>query len=226
MSGWFAMQRGVTSHPLLKGHPDRIAIWLWLIDNAAWKEVRHDVNGKMVIVPRGAVLVSQRRLAAEVGVTYEVVRRFLIRLREEGMITADTISGRTQITLSNYEKYQHPARSDNAAPTQRKRTKEEGYKDTSVSEETAVRKDPASLAFDDGVALLRRAGLSADRAHGLMGKWRRDHGDAALVAAIGRAAREGAIEPVAFIEGCLRRGGRIDDQTHFGAFGSIPEVSA
>ena len=228
MTGWFAMQRGVTSHPLLKGHPERIALWLWLIDNAAWKETRQDVNGRLVTVPRGSVLVSQRRLAEEVGIGYQVVRTFLDRLGIEGMINAAPTQGRTLITLCNYEKYQRLGKPNdagsNAGATQDQRTKEQGY--TSVSKETAAVKDPAQLAIDAGVALLRRAGKSDRQARGLIGKWRRDHGDAALIAAIGRAEREAAVEPVAFIEGCLRKSGRIAGHTSFGAFGTIPEVGA
>lgn len=228
MSGWFAMQRGVTAHPLLKGHPERIALWLWLIDNAAWKETRQDVNGRLVTVPRGAVLVSQRRLAEEIGVGYQVVRTFLDRLRDEGMVNAAPTQGRTLVTLCNYDRYQHPARGGNAeanaGATQHQRIKEQG--NTSVSEETAAVNDPAQLAFDAGVAMLRRAGKSDRQARVLLGKWRRDHGDAALIAAIGRAEREGAIEPVAFIEGCLRKSGRTASHTNFGAFGTIPEVGA
>lgn len=86
--------------------------------------------------------------------------------------------------------------------------------------------DPARQVFDAGIALLLRAGVDADRARGLLGKWRRDHGDAVLIAALGRAEREGAVEPVAFIEGVLRKVGRARDCTRFGAFGNIPEVRA
>lgn len=228
MTGWFAMQRGVTSHPLLKGHPERVALWLWLIDNAAWRETRQDVNGRLVTVPRGSVLVSQRRLAEEVGTGYQVVRTFLDRLGDEGMVNAAPTQGRTLITLCNYDKYQRlgkPNDADaNASATQDQHIKEQGY--TSVSKETAAVKDPAQLAFDAGVALLRRAGKSDRQARSLLGKWRRDHGDAALIAAIGRAEREAAVEPVAFIAGCLRKSGRAADGTRFGAFGTIPKVGA
>ncbi|WP_263336890.1 hypothetical protein [Albidovulum salinarum] len=223
------MKRGVTSHPLFKGHPERIAIWLWLIDNAAWKETRHDVNGKTITVGRGSVCVSQRRLAEDVGVGYQVVRSLLARLQCDGMVRVTPTHGRTLITLCNYEKYQRPTGSGNAAPnagaTQGQRTKGQGDKETSVSEETAKAKDPSRQAFDLGVALLAQSGIDAGRARGLVGKWRRDHGDAALIAALGRAEREGAVEPVAFIEGILRKSGRAHDCTHFGAFGNIPEVA-
>lgn len=63
--------------------------------------------------------------------------------------------------------------------------------------------DPDRLMFDSGRALLVSAGKSPDQAGRILGKWRKDHGAEAVIAAIGRARREGAVDPVAFISGCL-----------------------
>lgn len=65
--------------------------------------------------------------------------------------------------------------------------------------------DPAKLMFASGKALLGKAGHPPDRAGKILGKWRKDFGDAALIAAIGAAVREDAQDPVEFIAGCLRR---------------------
>ncbi|HYF54671.1 MAG TPA: DUF1376 domain-containing protein [Salinarimonas sp.] len=64
--------------------------------------------------------------------------------------------------------------------------------------------DPAKIMFASGKALLTKAGHPADRAGSMLGKWRKDFGDAALIAAIGAAVREDAENPVEFIAGCLR----------------------
>lgn len=64
--------------------------------------------------------------------------------------------------------------------------------------------DPEKVMFDSGRKLLADAGLSSAKAGSLLGKWRKDHGTEAVIAALGRAQREGAIDPVAFIEGCFR----------------------
>lgn len=68
--------------------------------------------------------------------------------------------------------------------------------------------DPDKVMFDSGKALLGRAGMSADAAGRLLGKWRRDHGAAAVITALAAAQREGAIEPKSFIEGALRNAQR------------------
>jgi len=64
--------------------------------------------------------------------------------------------------------------------------------------------DPVAVMFRAGRALLAEAGVNGRQAGSLLGKWRKAHGEAAVITALGRAKREGAIDPVAFIEGCFR----------------------
>ncbi len=69
---------------------------------------------------------------------------------------------------------------------------------------TKVPPDPTKVLFDSGIALLGESGISKQKARPILGRWRSRHGDAAVIAALGAAQREGAIDPVAFIEKCLR----------------------
>jgi uncharacterized protein YdaU (DUF1376 family) len=68
--------------------------------------------------------------------------------------------------------------------------------------------DPDKVMFDAGRRLLTAAGVSVPEAGRMLGKWRRDHGAEAVITALGKAQREGAIDPKSFIEGCLRNGKR------------------
>jgi hypothetical protein len=227
VSGWFSVKRGITLHPIFKGHADRLAIWIWLIDNAAWRDTPHDVNGKTITVPRGCVSASERRIAKEVGVGYQVVRTFLARLRDEHMINATVTQGRSLIRLCNYDKYQTPPDTANAAPnaavTQDQRTKEQV--NNSVSKDTADFLDPAKVAFDSGIAMLTAAGKTEAAARKIVGKWKSDFGAEAVIVAIGKAKREDAADPVAFITGCLRHVSRTKGaEDEFGAFGKIRSV--
>lgn len=60
--------------------------------------------------------------------------------------------------------------------------------------------DPVKLMFDSGVELIRSAGKSEGAARSWLGKARKDHGTEAVISAIGRAKREGAIDPIPFME--------------------------
>ena len=89
---------------------------MWLLDNAVWKETPHDINGKTVMVPRGAVSASERRIAKECSLGYQVVRTTLKRFKDEHMINASLTQGRSLISLCNYDKYQTQGNDANAAP--------------------------------------------------------------------------------------------------------------
>lgn len=85
----------------------------------------------------------------------------------------------------------------------------------SSDEETGTTKvapqvDPTKLLFDAGVALLGMAGVKEKNARAIVGKWRSAHGTEAVITALGKAQREGAIDPVAFVEGCFKTKAKSD----------------
>ena len=228
MSGWFSVKRGITLHPIFMGKPERLAIWIWLLDNACWQDTQHDINGKIVTVPRGSVAASERRIAQEVGVGRQVVRTFLALLQDQRMINPDLTHGRRVVSLCNWDKYQSPQPKANPAVnprlTQSQPIKEQ--ENTSVANATAsdAAPDPVKVMFDSGKAMLMAAGKTRDAAGKLLGQWRNEFGAEAVITALGRAQREGAIDPVSFITGCLKanKGKHSDEQ--FGAFGTIRSV--
>jgi len=59
--------------------------------------------------------------------------------------------------------------------------------------------DSKKLAFDAGVAILTKHGLKEPNARSLIGKWRKDNGDEAVLAAIGSCQRSNVSEPVSWI---------------------------
>jgi uncharacterized protein YdaU (DUF1376 family) len=73
--------------------------------------------------------------------------------------------------------------------------------------------DPEKVMFESGRALLTEAAVPPAKQGPLLGKWKRDYGAAAVIVALGKAQREGAIDPVSFIEGCLRNGGHNGNGT-------------
>lgn len=228
MSGWFPVARGITAHPLMKAQPERLALWLWLLDHAAWKQTTFDVKGKLVVVPSGSVFVAVRRLAEETGVGYQVARTFLRHLQRAGLIRIEPKHGLSLISILGQAKDPQSPDQANAAPnaalTQSQRTKEEGK--TSVSEDTGAGA-PLSLeeqVLASGIALLMGAGQSSRAAHALIGKWKHSYGSAAVIAAVGAAQRAGASDPAAYCTRVLEKAATKADATHFGSFGRIPEV--
>lgn len=63
--------------------------------------------------------------------------------------------------------------------------------------------DPDKIMFDAGRRMLTAAGKSKEQSGKLLGQWRAQYGTEAVIAALGTAQREGAIDPVSFITACL-----------------------
>jgi hypothetical protein len=81
--------------------------------------------------------------------------------------------------------------------------KEEEDSDPNGSAELPLSVDPVKDMWDLGLRLLCGAGMDEKQARPLIGKWRREFGDAAVMAAIVAADNELASEPVGFITRCL-----------------------
>lgn len=64
--------------------------------------------------------------------------------------------------------------------------------------------DVAKLIFDNGVALLTSAGAAASQARSILGKWRKEQGDAAVLAALIDAESRAITNPVEWITGRFR----------------------
>lgn len=116
MSGFFLITRGITKHALFKRKPDRLAVWMWLLDNVAFKDTTQDAKGKTIPVPRGSVCASLRHIADETGVGHQVVRTALKRFETEHMVNTKVTHGKTVISLCNYEKHQRSDDAPNTAP--------------------------------------------------------------------------------------------------------------
>ena len=64
--------------------------------------------------------------------------------------------------------------------------------------------DLEKVMFDTGKEFLARHGVAVGKSGPLLGKWKRDQGAGAVIEALAAAQREGAIDPISFIEGRWR----------------------
>lgn len=207
MSGWIAVKRGLTQHPIFHKRPDRAFVWLWLLETAAYKDTRQDAGGRPIEVKRGQVLTSLRQIEAATGVGIQVIRTLLDIMRSDHAINTDTSSGRLLVTICNYDKYQSSDSDGNAPPntllTRRQHTKETNKQIPTTSDAPAS-PDPVKVLFDAGVTVLASGGINAKQARSMVGLWRKEFGDEAVIVALGRAQREGAVDPASFVMGCLK----------------------
>ncbi len=64
--------------------------------------------------------------------------------------------------------------------------------------------DLLKAAFDAGIKVLGRAGHSEQQARGLIGKWRKEYGEGAVLEALGKCQLSGVTEPVSYITAALK----------------------
>lgn len=261
MNGWICSYRSIWRHPFFEGNGVRVAIWHWLLHHAAWEDTTHRIGAAKITLKRGEVCFSQQQIQDDTGASRKEVRavlEWLLRTRKAVKIGANEranggasvrANARTLLAIEKYEEYQGQDRKRangeankgaDEGPTkeQDKQINNSVSKETEASasqpasREVSPASDLSSLIFGQGLDLLVQAGRNDQAARSILGKWRRDHGEAAVIEALGKAQREGAIDPVGYIEGVFRfqkqrasnapaeRPGTI----HMGAFGRAKEI--
>jgi hypothetical protein len=112
-TGTINVARSIFDHAVFKdGRPySQREAWLWLIANAAWRPmqvmVRNGRSRELVSLDRGQLTYSRAFLRTAWSWTSEkMVRTFLARLRQEGMLDLQTGQLQTIITVCNYSAFQ------------------------------------------------------------------------------------------------------------------------
>lgn len=110
MSGGFAKAwRKRWDHPVFLNKQEA-AVWAWMTDTACYKEYRFRTAHGIVELKRGQLLISERKLAEDFGLSRHRLRALMGALVQEGMISLNSDhsakkSG-TIVSIVNYEKYQ------------------------------------------------------------------------------------------------------------------------
>jgi uncharacterized protein YdaU (DUF1376 family) len=98
---------------------------------------------------------------------------------------------------------QEPTPNLSKTKAKEERKKDSEAKASAAAVAPAMLPDPVKILWNRGLALLLGAELPDARARRLIGGWRKEFSDAAVLAAIVACEHEAASEPVAFIAGCL-----------------------
>lgn len=215
------MYREAVDHPLFAGDSSRLGAWTHLVLKACWKPTKFNIGGKVVELERGQLCVSRSQLADAWGWKPSAVERFLVRLETEQMIERSTGQGRTIITVCNYAKYQdietQAGQLSEQAPGQpsdsHRTTKEQGNQETKdipsakadgrdASEISAL--DFAKTIFRSGVEILKAAGHDDRQARSIIGRWKKNYSEGAVLAVLARCQITQPEMPVEWITKALQ----------------------
>ena len=108
MAGWFKVERDIQDHAIWKSREpfDRRSAWIDLILQANYKDFKTMYKGKIVYRKRGEVNTSIVYLAQRWRWDRRKVKRFLLALESDGMVSLNGTSDGTTVSIENYSKYQ------------------------------------------------------------------------------------------------------------------------
>lgn len=108
MAGWISIDRKLFDHRLWTSKEpfDCRSAWIDLIGLAAYKDHHEFYNDDFVLRKRGEIHVSMLWLAKRWKWDRRKVKRFLMALADDGMLSLNSTSQGTTIFLENYDFYQ------------------------------------------------------------------------------------------------------------------------
>ncbi len=123
--GWVKVDRAVQDHWLWKEQPFSTGqAWIDLIMIANHADNTIQFDGKPLVVERGSMVTSIRKLSERWGWSRKKVGRFLDVLERDSMLSQNRATKRTTITLVNYSKFQDAAPTKEPQKSHRRATEE------------------------------------------------------------------------------------------------------
>lgn len=108
MTGWISLHRKIQDHEIFneKRVYSRLEAWIYFLLNANHKEGKSVKNSNVIVVERGQLLTSKKKLRDIFGWSNTKLNKFLEVLELERMIHTKSTSKYTVITIENYDFYQ------------------------------------------------------------------------------------------------------------------------
>lgn len=109
MEGWISIYRKFQEHWIWKSSEpfDKRSAWLSLLLKANHKDTKVMIDSKLIEIKKGSFITSELKLADEWKWGRKKVRTFLKRLEDDKMLTKDSTSKYTTISIENWGLYQN-----------------------------------------------------------------------------------------------------------------------
>lgn len=109
MAGWFKMYRSIQNHWIFEDS-EHLRAWIYLLSQAAYTATDRLVQGSFVRLEAGELIGSERYLQKALNWNSRgKMRRFLMLLEQDGIVSRKTIHKQTILRLNNWEEYQGDA---------------------------------------------------------------------------------------------------------------------
>lgn len=108
MEGWISIYRKFQEHWIWKSSEpfDKRSAWLSLLLKANHKDTKVMIDSKLIEIKKGSFITSELKLSNEWKWGRKKVRTFLKRLEDDKMLTKNSTTKYTTISIENWELYQ------------------------------------------------------------------------------------------------------------------------
>ncbi len=220
MTRWYRAYEGTVTDPKL-GEAAMIAGTSRSVAIAAWHALLESACGTG---ERGRFATTPRRLAVILSEPLDTVTAVLDAFGELGLTTGDTVAAwsrrqyESDSSTARSRSHRERRRNGDATLHQRRATAPDTEADTESSDANASGAgaplapptppqpfDIRAAIFASAIPMLTTAGTPDRNARSLVGRWRKDHGDGAVLDALSAAQLETPSDPAAWITATLER---------------------
>ena len=113
MDGHIALYRKLLDNPIACKDADHLAVWIWLLLNASWKE--HDViwdNQRITLKPGQLPPTGRKVISQKLKISESKVQRILKSFENEHQIEQQTTNRNRLITIVSWDEYQYSEQLD------------------------------------------------------------------------------------------------------------------
>lgn len=105
MSGFVKVERKLLNH-WTSSEPESLAIWVRLLLEANFKSEKKLINGQLVTINRGQLIFGIHAFSERTGISTAKIRRIIKNLENDEMISKQSFSKYSIISITNYSSYQ------------------------------------------------------------------------------------------------------------------------
>ena len=105
--GYIKLYRKLFDNPIVMKDADHLAVWVWLLLKAAWKESEVTFDGKRITLQPGQLPpISRKTIARELQVEQSKVQRILKEFENQHQIEQQTSNRNRLISICAWNDYQ------------------------------------------------------------------------------------------------------------------------
>ena len=152
--GWVKIHRKMLDNPVVMKDPDHLAVWMYLLLEAAHENHPTIFGGKKLVLKPGQLITGRKKIAKKMGIEEHKVDRIIKLLKNEQQIERRATPYGSVITIVEWDKYQNREQQNAQRVSNQRATSEqpvstiqewEELKEVEEGEEGGPAKTPPSL---------------------------------------------------------------------------------